>query len=64
MKKLLVLALFYTAFAADSFANGFDYAVEVKGMVCSFCAYNVSKQLRSLDGVVDHSAVSTLRMEL
>ncbi len=55
MKKLLVLVLFYTSFASHSFANGFDYALEVKGMVCSFCAYSVSKQLRSLDGVVDHS---------
>ncbi len=55
MKNLLVLSLFYMLFASNSFANGFDYALEVKGMVCSFCAYSVSKQLRSLDGVVDHS---------
>ena len=55
MKNLLVLSLFYLSFASNSSANGFDYALEVKGMVCSFCAYSVSKQLRSLDGVVDHS---------
>ena len=59
MKKLLtmlVIALTWNASAAtNSFANGFDYALEVKGMICSFCAYSVLKQLRSLDGVVDHS---------
>ena len=55
MKKLLVLILFYTSFASHSFANGFEYSLEVEGMVCSFCAYSVSKQLRSLDGVIDHS---------
>ncbi len=55
MKNLLVLSLFYMSFVSNSFANGFDYALEVKGMVCSFCAYSVSKQLRFLDGVVDHS---------
>ena len=55
MKNLLVLFLFYMSFASNSFANGFDYALEVEGMVCSFCAYSVSKQLRSLDGVVGHS---------
>ena len=55
MKNILVLVPFYLSFASSSFANGFDYALEVNGMVCSFCAYSVSKQLRSLDGVVDHS---------
>ncbi len=64
MKKLLtmlVVALTWNASATtNSFANGFDYALEVKGMVCSFCAYSVSKQLRSLDGVVDHSVTVDL----
>ncbi len=32
-----------------------DYTLEVKGMVCAYCAYNVSKQLKSLDGVVPDS---------
>ena len=53
---MLVIALTWNASATtNSFASGFDYVLEVKGMVCSFCAYNVSKQLRSLDGVVAHS---------
>ncbi len=64
MRNLLVLFLFYMSFAANSFANGFDYALEVKGMVCSFCAYSVSKQLRTLDGVVDHSVTVDLENEL
>ena len=31
------------------------YELKVKGMVCAFCAYNVSKQLRSADGVAPES---------
>jgi len=56
MKNLVFLFLLNVALSANSFASGFDYALEVKGMVCSFCAYSVSKQLRSLNGVVGHSA--------
>ena len=60
MKKFLFLSLLNVTFAANSFANGFNYELEVKGMVCSFCAYNVSKQLKTLDGVVDHSVTVDL----
>ena len=41
--------------ATNAFAGAFDYTLEVKGMVCAFCAYNVSKQLEGLPGIAPGS---------
>jgi len=50
-----VLVLACMLFATNVPASDLDYTLEVKGMVCAYCAYNVSKQLKSLDGVVPDS---------
>ena len=55
MNYLSVLVLACMLFATNVPASDLDYTLEVKGMVCAYCAYNVSKQLKSLDGVVPDS---------
>ena len=40
--------------------SAFGYELKVKGMVCAFCAYNVSKQLKSVDGVAPDSILVDL----
>ena len=52
MKYLFTLVLVTASFATDAVADQLEYDLEVNGMVCAFCAYNVSKQLMTLDGVV------------
>ncbi len=52
MKYLFVSILVTASFATDAVADQFEYDLEVSGMVCAFCAYNVSKQLKTHDGVV------------
>lgn len=49
LQKLLIS--FILLFNANSLANQFNYQADVKGMVCAFCAYNVSKNISSLPGV-------------
>ena len=55
MKYLIALFMVSTAIATNAVADQLEYELEVNGMVCAFCAYNVSKQLRTLDGVVPDS---------
>ncbi len=52
MKYLFTLVLVTASFATEAVADQLEYDLEVNGMVCAFCAYNVSKQLKTLDGVV------------
>jgi len=52
MKNLFALVLVTASFATNAVADNLQYDLEVNGMVCAFCAYSVSKQLRTLDGVV------------
>ena len=40
--------------------SAFGYELKVKGMVCAFCAYNVSRQLRSAEGVAPDSILVDL----
>ncbi len=40
--------------------SAFGYELKVKGMVCAFCAYNVSRQLRLVDGVAPDSILVDL----
>ena len=63
----LVLCLFVLS-APNAIASEFGYELKVKGMVCAFCAYSVSRQLSSADGVVADSievdlAVGTITLE-
>lgn len=46
---LLCLLLMITSFG--SWAQSYRYNAEVKGMVCAFCAYSVSKNVSRLAGV-------------
>lgn len=55
MKRLILLLA--GAMAISSGVNGAEvtYELDVRGMVCAFCAYSVSKQLRSAEGVIPGS---------
>ena len=55
MKYLFVLIAVTASLATHASADQLEYDLEVGGMVCAFCAYNVAKQLESLDGVVSKS---------
>ena len=71
MNRLIAAALVLFLFvsnAPSASASEFGYELKVKGMVCAFCAYSVSRQLRSADGVVADSvevdlAVGTITLE-
>ena len=70
MKQLIAVILFCVSFPTSALANDLGYTLEVKGMFCAYCAYNVSKQLKNLDGVIPESIdvdlendVVTLRSE-
>lgn len=55
MKFLTSLMLLSASLAMSAFAGQLEYDLEVEGMKCAYCAYNVSKQLESLNGVVADS---------
>jgi copper chaperone CopZ len=37
--------------STSAWANEYSYQADVKGMVCAFCAYNVSKNISAMPGV-------------
>jgi copper chaperone len=55
VKFLIALMLVIASLATNAFAGKVEYELKVEGMKCAYCAYNVSKQLESLDGVVPRS---------
>ena len=55
MKSFFAAMLLCALASTHVLAESFDYDLEVDGMKCAYCAYNVSKQLASLDGVVSNS---------
>ena len=55
MNFLIALSMVSMSIATNAVADQLEYELEVNGMVCAFCAYNVSKQLKTLDGVVPDS---------
>ena len=55
MKQLIAVILFCVSFPTSTLADDVGYTLEVKGMFCAYCAYNVSKQLKNLDGVIPES---------
>jgi copper chaperone len=55
VKLLIALMLVIASLATNAFAEKVEYELKVEGMKCAYCAYNVSKQLESLDGVVPRS---------
>ena len=60
MKFLIVLTIVSISMATNAVAGQLEYELEVNGMVCAFCAYNVSKQLKTIDGVVPDSVAVDL----
>jgi len=46
---LLSILLVFTSF--NVWSETYNYHADVKGMVCAFCAYNVSKNISKLPGV-------------
>lgn len=49
MKKIIVL--FLTLISINSFGLE-DYKVSVSGMVCSFCANGIEKQLKEVEDII------------
>ncbi len=60
MKFLIVLSMVSMSIVTNAVADQLEYEIEVNGMVCAFCAYNVSKQLKTIDGVVPDSVAVDL----
>ncbi len=60
MKFLIVLSMVSMSIVTNAVADQLEYELEVNGMVCAFCAYNVSKQLKTIDGVVPDSVAVDL----
>lgn len=52
MKYLIAIAIISLSISTNADTSQLEYDLEVKGMKCAFCAYNVAKQLESLDGVI------------
>lgn len=47
--------MFVLFISTTTWANEYSYQADVKGMVCAFCAYSVSKNISALPGVHAHS---------
>ncbi len=56
MKKLFAIALLTMLWSGVSFADDTHYQLQVNGLVCPFCAYNIEKNVGKLDGVKDVKA--------
>jgi len=52
MKKLIMILLTMLAFSNISFAAETHYQLQVDGLACPFCEYNIEKKLGKLDGVL------------
>ena len=53
MKKIVTTTLGLFLWASGSFAAETHYQLQVDGLVCPFCEYNVQKKLSKLDGVLE-----------
>ncbi len=51
MKKILIVGLLLIAFS--SLANENNYQLQVNGLACPFCEYNIQKKLSKIEGVSD-----------
>jgi len=51
MMRGLLITLTIVVWSANAWAKEFYYQADVEGMVCAFCAYNVSKKVGSLPGI-------------
>lgn len=51
MKKFTLMTLLVLLWATPLFAAGKQYALEVAGLACPFCAYGIEKKLNAIQGV-------------
>ncbi|MEQ9586659.1 MAG: heavy-metal-associated domain-containing protein [Parvibaculaceae bacterium] len=51
MTRLSVLGALLSLLVTPALADHYRYEVTVEGMFCAYCAYNVSKQFGTLEGV-------------
>ncbi len=61
MKRILILLLPLIVWSTSAWSNEYQYEANVKGMVCSFCAYSVGKNISKLPGVVKESVDVSLK---
>jgi len=61
MKRILILLLPLIIWSTSAWSNEYQYEADVKGMVCSFCAYSVGKNISKLPGVVKESVDVSLK---
>ena len=52
----VLLLMAGVAVAGDAAGGGVHYQLQVDGLVCPFCAYNIEKNVGRLDGVRDVKA--------
>lgn len=53
MKKLTFIVLLVLLWTTSPFAAGKQYALEIAGLACPFCAYGIEKKLSDIEGVKD-----------
>ena len=51
MKISSTMVILFTLFTGASFADDTHYLLQVDGLVCPFCVYNIEKKVGKLDGV-------------
>jgi len=51
MKKLYLITVILFFFSNAAFAGESHYTLQVDGLVCPFCEYNIEKKVSQLDGV-------------
>ncbi len=52
MSKLFTTALMFFLWSSTVFAADKHYQLQVDGLVCPFCEFNVEKKLSQIDGVL------------
>jgi len=50
-QKSILFAIILGILSMNAWAGSYQYNADVKGMVCAFCAYSVSKNISKLPGV-------------
>ncbi|HEC26433.1 MAG TPA: heavy-metal-associated domain-containing protein [Gammaproteobacteria bacterium] len=61
MKRILILLLPLIIWSTSAWSKEYQYEADVKGMVCAFCAYSVSKNINKLPGIVKESVDVSLK---
>ena len=64
MLKKISLVLILAVWSSTGWAKEYIYQGTVDGMVCAFCAYNVSKKISTLPGIISDSVNVDLKNKL